>query len=314
MQIIFAIMICVSCAALSYSIADSMVRRRQIKERLQSIDVSDGGISLHELEMARPFAERVLQPVFTRLGALLGSVTPQSFLDRVERRLALAGYPRTEPMTFLGIKGLAALITGGAFVLFYVSARVGLGANADVVRRLPSFILLAPMLGFMAPDLWLRLKETERKTEISDSLPDLLDLLSVSVEAGLGFEQALMHAAEKLKGAVSLEIRRMLQDMRIGLKHSDALRAMSDRVDLPDMKIFCAALIQSYQLGVSIAEVLRVQSESMRQKRRQRAEEAAMKAPLKLLFPLVLFIFPSMLIIVWGPAMLKLMDALKSGM
>ena len=123
-----------------------------------------------------------------------------------------------------------------------------------------------------------------------------------------------MHAAEKMQGAVAHEIRRLLQDMRIGMKHSDALRAMSARVDLPDMKIFCAALIQSYQLGVSIAEVLRVQSESMRQKRRQRAEEAAMKAPLKLLFPLVLFIFPAMLIIVWGPAMLKLMDALKAGM
>ena len=111
----------------------------------------------------------------------------------------------------------------------------------------------------MAPDLWLRIKENERKSELSDNLPDLLDLLSVSVEAGLGFEQALMHAAEKMQGAVAHEIRRLLQDMRIGMKHSDALRAMSARVDLPDMKIFCAALIQSYQLGVSIAEVLRVQ-------------------------------------------------------
>jgi tight adherence protein C len=314
MQIIFSLLICISCTVLTFSIVDSMVRRKQIKSRLQDIDVTSGGITLQELEMARPFVDRVLQPVFARLGSVLGNITPQSFMDRMEHKLARAGYPKTDPMTFMGVKGLAALISGGGFVLFYIATRIGLGAHADIVKRLPSFILIVPMFGFLAPDLWLRIKETERKTEISDNLPDLLDLLSVSVEAGLGFEQALMHAAEKLKGAVSHEIRRMLQDMRIGLKHSEALRAMSDRVDLPDMKIFCAALIQSYQLGVSIAEVLRVQSESMRQKRRQRAEEAAMKAPLKMLFPLVLFIFPSMLIIVWGPAMLKLMDALKSGM
>ena len=314
MQFIFAILICISCSVLTFSIVESLVRRRQLKARIQSIDVTSGGITLQELEMARPFAERVLLPVFSRIGGLLGSITPQSFLDRVEQRLAHAGYPKTEPMTYMGIKGLTALLFGGAFILFYIITRIGLGSGADIVKRLPSFILFFPLLGFMAPDLWLRIKENERKSELSDNLPDLLDLLSVSVEAGLGFEQALMHAAEKMQGAVAHEIRRLLQDMRIGMKHSDALRAMSARVDLPDMKIFCAALIQSYQLGVSIAEVLRVQSESMRQKRRQRAEEAAMKAPLKLLFPLVLFIFPAMLIIVWGPAMLKLMDALKAGM
>jgi len=133
------------------------------------------------------------------------------------------------------------------------------------------------------------------------------------VEAGLGFEQALKHSSEKMKGKISDEVKRMLQEMRVGKKRSEALRDMSDRVEIPDLTSFAAAMIQADQLGVSVADVLRVQSDAMRQKRRQRAEEAAMKAPLKLLFPLVFFIFPTLFIILLGPAFISIMENFQSG-
>jgi len=220
--------------------------------------------------------------------------------------LLSAGMKKTDPLAFLGLKGIISVCVLIAALIVGSIMNIEPGAFAMNLLALPA-------ISFVLPDIWLSSVGRARKTEINDSLPDLLDLLTVSVEAGLGFEQALKHSSEKMKGKISDEVKRMLQEMRVGKKRSEALRDMSDRVEIPDLTSFAAAMIQADQLGVSVADVLRVQSDAMRQKRRQRAEEAAMKAPLKLLFPLVFFIFPTLFIILLGPAFISIMENFQSG-
>jgi len=304
MQWTLSALVFLSISFFAYGIIESRSRKRLLKVRLLDLDVNDAGISLDEIEMSKSFIERVLVPVVTRIGRRLSAYAPKRFLDRAALRLAKAGFQKTDPFIYLGAKGVAAAAFLGLGVLVAAAMRAQM-------KDLPLLFILLPAVGFTAPDLWLQSVGNRRKCEIGGKLPDLLDLLTVSVEAGLGFDQALMHSSEKMKGAISDEVKRLLQEMRLGRKRSDALRDMAGRVDLPDLTSFCAALIQADLLGVSIADVLRVQSDSMRQKRRQRSEEAAMKAPLKLLFPLVFFIFPTIFIILLGPAAISIMENLK---
>ena len=161
-------------------------------------------------------------------------------------------------------------------------------------------------IGLFLPYILLQQKITKRKIALQQELPDVLDLLTVSVEAGLGFDGALVKLSEKMKGQMVDEFNRMLQEIRIGVSRKDALRALAERCDVQDISLFTGALIQADQLGVSISKVLRIQSLDMREKRKQRAEEQGMKAPIKMLFPLVFFIFPTLLIVLLGPAFLQI--------
>lgn len=313
MELLFVALFCFSVTMMAYGVLDSIHKRRIIRGRLSNLEAGGAGVSLEDFEMARSFSDRVVMPFLTRAGSLMGSLAPESLVKRVSRRLTSSGMHRLTPRVYFGLKALSAL--AGATLILALAAAEKMAAGARAAEPVMKNGLFCAILfagaGYFLPDVLLRFSASRRKKEIALALPDLLDLLTVSVEAGLGFGQALLHSAEKMKGAISDEIKRLLQDMRMGMKNSDAFRALSDRVMLPDLKTFCTALIQADQLGVSVAEVLRVQSESMRIKRRQRAEEAAMKAPLKLLFPLVFFVFPALFIILLGPAVINIVNNMK---
>ena len=166
-----------------------------------------------------------------------------------------------------------------------------------------SFVVAA--LGWLVPEMMMQSKRKEREKQIRKSLPDVLDLLTVSVEAGLGFDAALAKVVERKKGPLADEFALLLQEIRMGKSRRDALREVSERVKIDDITSFIASVIQADQLGVSIANILRIQSAQVRTKRRQQAEEAGMKAPIKMLFPLIFFIFPTLFVVLLGPAIIQ---------
>jgi tight adherence protein C len=297
-------MVFISITMLLVGIVTSRREASTVRARLDALTTLDEGLSLEEVELSRPFRERVLIPVFGKFGSLLAKYSPKGLRDRYAARLAQSGNLRMDPMVFLGVKALAAIALLGFAVLICFLAHMP-------IKQFTIYFLMFPTMGYVLPDLWLGMQTGHRKAAISAALPDLLDLLTVSVEAGLGFDQAMAKSAEKMGGPLTQEIKRTQHEMRMGKSRADALRSFSDRVGIPDLTSFCAALIQADQLGVSIASVLRVQSDSMRTKRRQRAEEAAMKAPLKMLFPLIIFIFPTLFIILLGPAIINIMENFK---
>jgi tight adherence protein C len=171
---------------------------------------------------------------------------------------------------------------------------------------------IATGLGYMLPGMWLGSKIKERQKDITKSLPDALDLLTISVEAGLGFDLALKRVTEKWDNELCREFKKVLQQVALGDARSESLRAMAERTEVEDVQIFTSAIIQAEQLGVSIAKILKLQSDQMRDRRRQRAEEQAQKAPVLMLFPMVFFIFPSIFVVILGPAVPKIMNSLGS--
>jgi tight adherence protein C len=257
--------------------------------------------NLEELELQQPFIERTLRPLANRLSGSVSRVTSSSFSERTERRLALAGNPGDMRVAdWLGIKAIGAIVgTALFFLLFFV---VG-------VLNLPIFvrIILLPvgaLFGYTIPEFWLGRKVRQRQHAILLMIPDALDLLTISVRAGLGFDAALGKVVEKLQGPLSDEFRRALAEVRVGKARRDALRDIVPRTEVVPLTNFIGAIIQAEQLGVSISKVLQVQSEQLRIERRQRAEEMAAKAPIKMLFPLVGCIFPSLFIVILGPAII----------
>ena len=181
--------------------------------------------------------------------------------------------------------------------------------NSDSGSMKIMLVAVAFILGLVIPNFMLKRQISSRQMKITQELPDNLDLLTVSVEAGLGFDQALLKLVEKTNGPLSKEFKRLLHEIRIGKTRRDALREMATRTGVEDLQTFVAAIIQADQLGVGIGNVLRIQSQQLRQKRRQRAEEKAQKAPVKMLIPMILFIFPSLFIILLGPGVLQLIDS-----
>ncbi len=224
-----------------------------------------------------------------------------SFTERTEKRLALAGNPGDLRVAdWLGIKAIGAIV--GAIIFFFLFAIVG-------VLGFPFFIgallgLVGALFGYTIPEFWLGGRVKKRQKAILMLIPDALDLLTISVRAGLGFDAALGKVVEKLKGPLSDEFRRALAEIRVGKARRDALRDIVARTEVVPLTNFIGAIIQAEQLGVSISKVLQVQSEQLRIERRQRAEEQAAKAPIKMLFPLVGCIFPSLFVVILGPAMI----------
>ncbi len=267
------------------------------------IQYGERPISLEEIELARPFSERVIVPMVEASAQFVGRFTPQRTLETTRHKLELAGNPNNWSATeFLGIRGLAGL------VLAAVTFALTMLANVGLARQL-LFTAVMGVLGFFLPVLWLGNRIRRRQAEIIRTLPDALDLLTISVEAGLPFDGAMQRVAEKWDNEISRAFQRMLTEMRVGKTRREALRDMADRTEVPDITSFVAALIQADQLGISIAKVLRIQSEQMRIKRRQRAEEKAQQAPVKMLFPMTFLIFPTILIIILGPAFLVLKES-----
>ena len=258
--------------------------------------------NLEELELQEPFLERTLRPLFLGLAERAQRLGTSSFTERTERRLSLAGHPGDIAVAdWLAIKVVAAVGTAIALLA------VGLVLLALPVLVALLFGLAGAGIGYIAPEFWLSGRVKARQKAILLAIPDTLDLLTISVRAGLGFDAALGRVVEKLQGPLSDEFQRALAEIRVGKTRREALRDLVVRTDVAPLSNFIGAIIQAEQLGVSISKVLQVQSDQLRIERRQRAEESAAKAPIKMLFPLVGCIFPSLFIVILGPAIILIL-------
>jgi tight adherence protein C len=246
------------------------------------------------------FRERAVGPAATGLARAVLRLSPKSTVDSINLKLLGAGLGRTlSPTAFLAGK---AVLAGAGFVVGAFAASVGAGSTGKAVL----IALGLALMGFFVPDTVITFKARARRERIEAELPDALDLLAVSVEAGLGFDGAIAKLTEHMTGPLADEFGMSLGEMRIGESRSEALKKMSERVDIPEMSAFTRAVIQADQLGISLGRILRLQATEARNRRQMAAEERAMKAPIKMLFPTVLFIFPAMFIVILGPAFLNL--------
>jgi len=242
----------------------------------------------------------------TLVGGALKQALPPGIRHRYDRMLLLAGSPRDMSVeTLFGIKAVA---VPAALILMAVAAAI----LAQPVLFSWPVLLLAMVAGSFAPDLWLSHVSTDRQQRIRRDLPDTLDLLTINVEAGLGFDAAISRLVGNLHGPLVEEFSRMLREMQLGRSRSDALRALIERTNVSELNSFVLAIIEADIFGISIGQTLRSQSREMRTRRRQNAEQVAMKTPVKIIFPLVLFIFPALLIIIVGPAGIRIASVLGS--
>jgi len=261
--------------------------------------------SLEEIELSQPFTDRVILPVVRRLGDISSRFTPQHQVETTAKNLELAGNPgRLEATSFLALRFVVAGAFGGLLFLIFLFS-----SNWPISREFLVTVIFT-VLGFFFPQLWLKSRINGRQREIRKAMPDALDLLTICVEAGLGFDAAMAKVNDKWDNQLSMAFGRTIREIQLGKLRREALRDMSDRIGIPEMTSFVAAIIQSEQLGVSMARILRIQSDQMRIKRRQRAEEEARKAPIKMVFPMGIFIFPALIIVLLTPAAFRLRDTL----
>ena len=298
--------------AASLTIVGLRNRREEtpLDERLNEYISRGEEVTLEEIELSQPIVERVIVPIVQKIGEITQRFTPQNAIEQTEKKLELAGNPPgLDPTIFWASRFIAAAGVGG-LLLFVFS----MGSMEWSFSRKMLMTGIFTLIGFYMPQLLLQSKINTRQNEIRKSMPDALDLLTICVQAGLGFDMAMQRVAEKWEDALADEFSRALREISLGNVRRVALRNMSDRIGISEMTSFVAAIIQSEQLGVSMAKVLRIQSDQMRTRRRQIAEEKAQQAPVKMLFPMALLIFPSLLIILLGPAGLQLKDSALAGM
>lgn len=283
-------------------------QRNQKNAMLSGAMFSRGGsatIALRDLEMAKPWSERLLKPAMRRLTGFGRILTPSRNIEQLQRDLIYAGLQ--EQMTVPDFLGLRFLV-GAALAL----AVLLLAAVAG--RPLLSvfwFTLALFMVGLYAPNIWLRRQVKDRKKAIARALPDVLDMMSICIDAGLGFEAAIQKVAYQWDNPLTYELRRALNEIRVGLPRGDALRNLVERTDVDELASFVAVLVQAERLGVAIRKILHTQADQLRVRRRQRAQEAAQKAPIKMLFPLVFFVFPATFLVILGPAVPRIINAFK---
>lgn len=278
-----------------------------LQARLAEYSMRETPATLEEIELSLPFRERVLVPLVQRAAGFATRFTPAKTLESTRHSLDLAGNPNNWTASeFFGIRVIASVVLGGLIFLLLTITK------SELPQRLGMTALFTG-LGFMLPALWLGGKIRTRKTNVIKALPDALDLLTICVEAGLGFDQAMQKVSEKWDNELSRTFGRVLHEIRLGKTRREALRDAALRLDVGDVTSFVAAVIQSEQLGVSMAKVLRIQSDQMRLRRRQRAEEKAHQAPVKMLFPMIFLIFPSIWIVLLGPSILLVMNTDLSG-
>ena len=277
-----------------------------LAERLAEYSQRGETVTLEEIELSQPFSERVMLPIMRRLGEVSSRFTPQHVVEQTRIRLEMAGNPgRMDASTFMVLHFVAAGLFGGLIFL------ISLFSHTFTLPIKLLIVLVFTVLGYFFPDLWIRSKVNSRQKGVRKAMPDALDLLTICVEAGLGFDAAMSKVNEKWDNELSMAFGRVIREIQLGKLRRDALRDMSERLGLPEMTSFVAAVIQSEMLGVSMAKVLRIQSDQMRIKRRQHAEEEAHKAPIKMIFPMGLFIFPALMIVLLTPAGLRLYGSLK---
>jgi len=264
--------------------------------RIDEYAAREEAASIEDIELSLPVTDRIIVPVLRRLGDIVTRFTPQSMLEDTAHRLELAGSPgNISAAEFWVIRGFTTIGLGVLFYFFLGNFDQGTGR-----RVLYSLIVAA--LGFYLPSLYLSSAIKRRQDAIIKKFPDALDLMSICVDAGLPFDGAMARVHEKWDDPLAEEFGRVIYEVQLGKSRRQALRDMANRMEVNDVSSFIAAILQAEHLGVSIGKVLRIQSEQMRLRRRQRAEEKAHQAPVKMLFPLVFLIFPSMFIVLLGPA------------
>ncbi len=284
-----------------------LYRREQVEGRLK--DIKKMSVDADPEEILRlPFLHRVVFPFLSGIGHKVGNIAPQEIRSKVEKRIVYAGTPRN--LNFYSLLALQVL-AGGAFFLGAVFLLRF--TDIEALRRVLITIFLTGA-GFYLPYGIIRSKGDARQHQIRKDLPDFLDLLLVSVEAGLGFDMALNRVSKQMPGPISVEVKRAMDEIRMGGSRERAFRGIAWRSGVQEVSSFISAVIQAEQLGSNIASTLRVQAEYMRQKRRQRAEEMAQKAPVKMVFPMVFFIFPALFVVIIGPALISIYQSFIVGL
>ncbi len=281
-------------------------RDRKLSDRLEvylATGDAQHAVTLQQIELSKPFSQRVLIPVAERVAGLFLWLLPQNRMNALRHRLIMAGSPAgMHANEFVGVKGL---------IMVWV---VGLALLGAYLTRYPATLMNGLMLGLVAfcsfslPDFWLSRRISQRQLAITNSLPDALDLLVIANEAGLSFESSIQEITSKWNNELAVEFSHVLSDMRMGLARRDALNDLADRTGVLDVTSFVSAVNQAESMGVSIGRVLTVQAEELRVKRRQRAQERANQAPVKMMFPLVFLIFPSIFAVLLGPAVPQLLS------
>ena len=288
------------------SAAGTLIERRQVYRGLRTVRAIElgGNDDIRRRELATPAAQRLAVPAMRRLADLGRRLTPASVAERLDQELAHAGSPPNwDAGRILAYKVLLPAVM--VPVALFGAPTFGLGAVQVIV--------LAAALGFVGwylPEWILRGKAGERQAQIQRDLPDALDLLSITVEAGLGFDAAVARVGREIEGPVGEELQRVVREIQLGEARIDALRNLGERNSVQELKSFVLAMIQADILGIAISNVLEVQASQMRIKRRQRAEEKAQKLPVKIVFPLIFCIFPSLFVVLLGPAVIQIWETI----
>ncbi len=305
MLVLSVLLVAGAVGVVVWTILSQLDDRQVVRDALRQLDgyeVENG----RDQQMLAPLKDRAVGPLVDGVTGLGRRFTPAGYVEKVRQKLIYAGKPDQAALDrFLAIRvvsiGLAFLV----FILLFVVNILSLSGNLRLM--VPGLLILALVL---LPDSRLNREVEARQHEIQITLPDVMDLLTISVEAGLGFEQAIDRVVNSVPGALSDEFSRMLGETRAGASRSDAMRAMDERCNVPELRSFVMAIIQADQFGVSIGRVLRGQADEMRIKRRQLAQERAQKAPVKMLIPMVFCIFPALFVVVIGPAIMNIRESM----
>lgn len=303
MEMLVYISLFVTSSLLFYLFYETVVMPKQmVKERLDHVKVMADTRDAFDEEMRETFAERVINPVYERMLHTLGNLAPSSIRDRYNQLLSSSGTKDTMKFSnVLAIQLMLGLLLGfGALFLMRITEQ---SANS-------LYVVLAGAAGFLLPYSALRSKSRKRIEAIEYALPSFLDVLYVSVEAGLAFDMAIYRTTDKMKGPLSEELLFTMNEINKGRGRSEALRDMVTRTQVPDLGTFVTSIIQAEEMGSNIGNVLRIQADTMRLNKRQRAEASAAKISTKMLFPIVFFMFPALFVVILGPAVLNIMDTL----
>ena len=282
--------------------------RFAVEKRIEQIMVADAQTA--EEELAKPFVQRVLLPLGESIAKLFRGYTPAEVSERTQKKLVMAGwFPRVTAVQLLGLCWFSA--AGCVVLMFLLLFGLGARRGGDIKLTDPfnaAYLLIAAFGGYMLPQFVLSKKVRQRQEEILVALPYSIDILSISVEAGMGFDAAVGYTMRKIKGPLAEEFSKTLNEIRLGKPRLEALEDLGNRTGVEDLKTFITAVVHASRLGGSITNTLRIQADSIRVRRRQRAQEQAMKAPIKIVFPLVLFIFPALFVVLLGPAVISILQ------
>ena len=293
-------LICVAITLALSIIGVATSERRGVARSVAAVQALGSAPREIREEVEVPFAERVIGPLGDRLVHTGRRLVRADTAQKLQYRLNVAGNPSAWDVNrIIGLKVLGLGMCGLVIFLYALSLSWSL-------YRVVGVTALAAAFGYVIPNILLYNAGQKRSSLMRNGLPDAMDLLTISVEAGLGFDAAVSRVAKNSDGPLGQEFSRLLQEMQLGLGRTEAMRAMGERTSLPDLKSFCSAMVQADSLGIPIARVLRVQSQEMRIKRRQRAEEKAQQVPVRIMIPLVLFILPCLFLVILGPAVIQI--------